>query len=352
MPKDPLAAIIWNRAICQSDKIINAGIKTVGNIVNALFGKNSSSKTKQNTEKAKNTSKINDGSSQNKKTSSNKATNTKVKVKEPEPCPEPVSSKALDVLQFVLDVIGFFPGVGDFADAVNAFISFARGNPLEAMISIGCIVFTVVADTLLKPLKWAAGSAVEIARKIADKLPNFASKTISYVKSIPGAIKQIPLVRKGYDTVKDISVKLANYIDNLFKSAQRSKLWDLPPLQRGLEIEKTLSKKIYSSYEYVGEQMGGKFPVFDFIKGDTGISVKTMDVTLNSYQKPSAIKSTIHKYMRDANRHTNNDVVNNISKRIVDLYVPKGEEKVVKKALGINENYYTYNGVLLNIIGI
>ena len=56
--------------------------------------------------------------------------------------------------------------------------------------------------------------------------------------------------------------------------------------------------------------------------------------------------------MRDANRHTNNDVVNNISKRIVDLYVPKGEEKVVKKALGINENYYTYNGVLLNIIGI
>ena len=185
-------------------------------IVNTLTGKNSSSNSKKN-----NSTKINDGSDRNKKTTSNKSTNTKIKVEEPAPCPEPISSKALDVLQFILDVIGFVPGVGDFADAINAFISFARGNPLEAMISIGCIVFTVVADTLLKPLKWAAGSAVEIARKIADKLPNFASKTISYVKSIPGAIKQIPLVNKGYDTIKNIATNLANYIDNLFAKATK-----------------------------------------------------------------------------------------------------------------------------------
>ncbi|WP_278626828.1 DUF6531 domain-containing protein [Thomasclavelia cocleata] len=153
------------------------------------------------------------------KTNKNKATNTKVKVVEPEPCPEPVSSKALDVLQFILDIIGFIPGLGDVCDGINALIYFARSLYLDAIISVGCIVFSLVADTILKPLKWAAGTAVDIAKKILDKLPDFPKKTISFVKSLPGKIKQIPLVRKGYDTVNDLCIKLSNYIDDLFGKA-------------------------------------------------------------------------------------------------------------------------------------
>ena len=150
----------------------------------------------------------------------NKATNKKAEVVEKQACPEPVSSKVLDVLQFIIDVIGFFPVAGDICDAINAFIYFARGKVMDAVISIGCIVFSVIADTVLKPLRWAAGKAVDIAKKIAKKAPDFSKKTISFIKKIPGKIKQIPLVRKGYDAVNDISKKLSNYIDDLFKRAR------------------------------------------------------------------------------------------------------------------------------------
>lgn len=38
---------------------------------------------------------------------------------------------------------------------------------------------------------------------------------------MPGKIKQIPLVRKGYDTVNDLCKKLSNYIEDLFKKATK-----------------------------------------------------------------------------------------------------------------------------------
>ena len=91
--------------------------------------------------------------------------------------------------------------------------------PLEAVISIGCIIFSVFADTFLKPLKWAAGTAIDIAKKILDKISSFPKKAISFVKSLPGRVKQIPLVRKGYDTVNNLCMKLSNYIDDLFSKA-------------------------------------------------------------------------------------------------------------------------------------
>ncbi len=86
------------------------------------------------------------------KTSKNKATNTKAKVVELEPCPEHVSSKALDVLQFIFEIIRFIPGFGDVCSGINALIYYARSLYLDAIISVGGIVFSLVADTILKPL--------------------------------------------------------------------------------------------------------------------------------------------------------------------------------------------------------
>ena len=266
----------------------------------------------------------------------------KVKAKEPQPCPSPKSDKILDQLQFIIDVIGFLPVAGDVCDAVNALIYFARGMIISAIISIGCIVFTMVADSLLKPLKWAAGKATDLAKRILEKLPDFPKRTISYLKKVPGKIKQIPLVNKCYSAVSSLCSRLSSYIDDLFRRASTkiAEEWSLPVKLRGTIIEEKLAKIQYAAYEHVGKLGGGYFPVFDFFKNGEGISVKTIDVRLPSYEKDSAILSKVKQYASDLSddvieRKVNNfkrgkdfedklHAVKKVGTKRLDVYVPKG----------------------------
>ena len=266
----------------------------------------------------------------------------KVKAKEPQPCPSPKSDKILDQLQFIIDVIGFLPVAGDVCDAVNALIYFARGMIISAIISIGCIVFTMVADSLLKPLKWAAGKATDLAKRILEKLPDFPKRTISYLKKVPGKIKQIPLVNKCYSAVSSLCSRLSSYIDDLFgrASTKIAEEWSLPAKLRGTIIEEKLAKIQYAAYEHVGKLADGFFPVFDFFKNGEGISVKTIDVTLPSYEKDSAILRKVKQYASDLNddvilRKVNNfkkgkelgdklNEVRKVSTKRLDIYIPKG----------------------------
>ena len=266
----------------------------------------------------------------------------KVKAKEPQPCPSPKSDKILDQLQFIIDVIGFLPVAGDVCDAVNALIYFARGMIISAIISIGCIVFTMVADSLLKPLKWAAGKATDLAKRILEKLPDFPKRTISYLKKVPGKIEQIPLVNKCYSTVSSLCSRLSSYIDDLFGrvSTKVAEEWSLPAKLRGTIIEEKLAKIQYAAYEHVGKLADGFFPVFDFFKNGEGISVKTIDVTLPSYEKDSAILRKVKQYASDLNddvilRKVNNfkkgkelgdklNEVRKVSTKRLDIYIPKG----------------------------
>ena len=266
----------------------------------------------------------------------------KVKAKEPQPCPSPKSDKILDQLQFIIDVIGFLPVAGDVCDAVNALIYFARGMIISAIISIGCIVFTMVADSLLKPLKWAAGKATDLAKRILEKLPDFPKRTISYLKKVPGKIKQIPLVNKCYSAVSSLCSRLSSYIDDLFgrASTKIAEEWSLPRFLRGKAIEEKLAKIQYAAYEHVGKLADGFFPVFDFFKNGEGISVKTIDVRLKSYEKDSAILRKVKEYASDLSddviqRKLLNfkkgeglseklNAVREVSTKRLDIYVPKG----------------------------
>lgn len=47
----------------------------------------------------------------------------------------PLNEGAIDWMQGGLDIIGLVPGVGEAADGLNAAISLARGNPIEALLS-------------------------------------------------------------------------------------------------------------------------------------------------------------------------------------------------------------------------
>ena len=266
----------------------------------------------------------------------------KVKAKEPQPCPSPKSDKILDQLQFIIDVIGFLPVAGDVCDAVNALIYFARGMIISAIISIGCIVFTMVADSLLKPLKWAAGKATDLAKRILEKLPDFPKRTISYLKKVPGKIKQIPLVNKCYSAVSSLCSRLSSYIDDLFgrASTKIAEEWSLPRFLRGKAIEEKLAKIQYAAYEHVGKLGGGYFPVFDFFKNGEGISVKTIDLNLQSYATDGAILSKVKQYASDLSddvikRKVKNfkrsngienllDSIQDVNVKRLDVYIPKG----------------------------
>ena len=95
--------------------------------------------------------------------------------------------------------------------------------------------------------------------------------------------------------------RLSSYIDDLFgrASTKIAEEWSLPRFLRGKAIEEKLAKIQYAAYEHVGKLADGFFPVFDFFKNGEGISVKTIDVRLKSYEKDSAILRKVKEYASD-----------------------------------------------------
>ena len=136
--------------------------------------------------------------------------------------------------------------------------------------------------------------------------------------------------------------RLSSYIDDLFgrASTKIAEEWSLPRFLRGKAIEEKLAKIQYAAYEHVGKLADGFFPVFDFFKNGEGISVKTIDVRLKSYEKDSAILRKVKEYASDLSddviqRKLLNfkkgeglseklNAVREVSTKRLDIYVPKG----------------------------
>ncbi|WP_323549371.1 hemagglutinin repeat-containing protein [Xanthomonas campestris] len=71
-------------------------------------------------------------------------------------------------------------------------------------------------------------------------------------------------------------------------------VWELPPTKRGIEIESSLAKADYSptnGWYRIGSEKNGYFPLVDFQKGNTLVSLKTVDTGGASW--PSRMESTI-----------------------------------------------------------
>lgn len=131
--------------------------------------------------------------------------------------------QSLDALQIVLDLIGFLPGLRDICDGINAVISYLRENYVNALISVGCIVFSMVADVILKPIKWAAKSAIEAAPAIVKKIPNFASKVCKFLKSVPSKLPTWLFDNKTVRFVKKSVMHLLIILQNYFKISRFGK---------------------------------------------------------------------------------------------------------------------------------
>ena len=68
----------------------------------------------------------------------------------------------------------------------------------------------------MKPLKWAAKSTKDLAKKIVEKIPNFASKVKGFIKKIPSKLPTWLLDSKAINLVKNGCQRFAGYIDNIF----------------------------------------------------------------------------------------------------------------------------------------
>lgn len=62
-------------------------------------------------------------------------------------------SKVLDILQIIIDILGFFPVIGDFADIGNGIISLFRGEFVDALLSfLGAL--PIVGSVIAFPFKF------------------------------------------------------------------------------------------------------------------------------------------------------------------------------------------------------
>ena len=91
--------------------------------------------------------------------------------------------KALDGLQFVLDLAGLVPGFGEVADGSNALISLARGEYIDAALSaLAMIPFVGWGATAGKGVKYGlkAADAVDTALKYSDEIVDVVDTALKY----------------------------------------------------------------------------------------------------------------------------------------------------------------------------
>ncbi len=129
--------------------------------------------------------------------------------------------KALDVVQFTLDVIGFIPGLGEIADFINGLISLARGDYFGALLSF--LAMIPLAGDAFKSLKYLdeAGDLLKYGDEVVSmgkaffkdslgQASKWAKKT--FVNMNPNNIKNV--IKESIDLGKgSFYVKLKNGID-------------------------------------------------------------------------------------------------------------------------------------------
>lgn len=158
---------------------------------------------------------------------------------------ENIDEGVMDWLQGGLDIVGLIPGIGEAADGVNAAISLARGNPLEAVLSLismipmagdavgkgGKLVLKLL-DPAMDMIK-AGGKAADIIKKIGpDKLKK-ASGALNLVKDT--LVKNKSKIQKGFDAVKKADLDSIEKIINI-------KVPDIARAKVEKEIKKAASK--------------------------------------------------------------------------------------------------------------
>ena len=100
-------------------------------------------------------------------------------------------------------------------------------------------------------------------------------------------------------------------------------VWKRAPLKRGIEIENYLAKTDYKDWYHVGKERNGFFPLVDFQRGNTLVSLKTTDPS-----SPSAIKRM--KDHIDDLAESNAKIDGRLADLELDIRVPRGTSGALK----------------------
>ena len=153
---------------------------------------------------------------------------------------------ALDYIQTGLDLGGLIPGLGEALDAVNAVISLARGNPLEAVLS---------AISMVPAAGDAVGKGGKVILKVfgpAMDMIKGGGKVADIIKKVgPDKVKKISGV---IDTVKNFAAKHGDTIQDIFKSVKAKDLDKLEDLA-GFKVPEIAKGKVNQALEKVADKL-------------------------------------------------------------------------------------------------
>jgi hypothetical protein len=119
-------------------------------------------------------------------------------------------NRLLDIGQAGLDVLGWVPGVGEAADLVNAGISAARGNYLEAGLSLVSLI-PGAGDAIGKGAKFALNAQDPKVAKLTLEAMREVDFTELFKKlsSHPQVARHVGALQQGLDKVADELARLA-----------------------------------------------------------------------------------------------------------------------------------------------
>lgn len=128
-------------------------------------------------------------------------------------------------------------------------------------------------------------------------------------------------------------------------SMQASKLWELPAVQRGVEIE---------ALRAGANRLPYGFPVVDVYNGATATSIKTIDLTLSSYQSSKLFyrcKNYVDKLINFQGAQRSGVIVPNAAKKELEIVIPKGSATETQwKMLDNVIDYGKLNNISVRII--
>ena len=150
------------------------------------------------------------------------------------------TNRALDILQTILDWVGFIPGWGDALDAINAIIYFIRGRQLEGYLSLVAIV-PVVGSGLKLAFK---GAIQSIGGAIAfNKILKQAQRG-----NVTGLADFYRIALDSGKLNKVQLGQLANYGDDVAKLLISGKS-KIGTLEQALKLDPSTLKRVYKQID-------------------------------------------------------------------------------------------------------
>ena len=252
----------------------------------------------------------------------------------------------LDFFQLALDVLGTVPVVGILFDVANVVVSAARGNYGEAALSAAAALPFIglaagVGKVATKVGAAAVGAATAGVLIFSRALRAMNDAVMPLIRAMPakfwkkeGGIWSV--INEAFEFAADAGKKLKNKVaggadeaaggaraatpapkppPGFLDDAARADIWKMDPKARGRLIEDHLAVTEYEDWFRVGAEHGGTFPLIDFQKGTTVVSLKTADTASKTFI------SRMKTHIRDLGLRRIM-VDDNVATKVLDLRVP------------------------------